>query len=259
MSSWNLPNDDTPRLGRRGLIWFRRNIRQGIRALLVGDGVTMDDDGAKLLEAMVDWYAARADEFAHWHENAAYHGPGFSCGQWRLTSAVGARYDEAYNAVCDSVGFVPVEHPASPHAMPELKNKPIPDGPIDIDAALQELAMPTRRAAEEPSAYLVIRDHRSEEYRRFSEQRRRYKSNMPRTCQSCGETFVAGHPGGAAACRACKAAKRKRCCKCGDVFSAKSNKEKRRESCLVKAAQAGEVSAAEILQRRQSNIDGGIR
>jgi hypothetical protein len=131
--------------------------------------------------------------------------------------------------------------------------------PVDVEAALRELASPTTRPPEEKSGPRLLRNlHGAAAWDRFWERRRLYESRRPRVCRSCGATFTLGRGRECGVtCNACKAAHRKRCVQCDGVFTADSNKEKRCEPCLAKAAQAGDVAAAERLARKRDGRKRG--
>jgi hypothetical protein len=138
-------------------------------------------------------------------------------------------------------------------ATPVAATQPVPGGPIDVDAALEELASPTAKAPKERYAGSLIENlHGEKAWRDFFRRRDLYERHRPRVCHTCGEEFVAGNSTSAVTCQTCKKARRKRCCQCGEVFKVESNKEKRCVSCLRRAAEAGEASAADQLRRKSA-------
>jgi hypothetical protein len=139
----------------------------------------------------------------------------------------------------------PVESPA------------IPPGPIDMEAALAALASRPRWSPSEGYGGCLLdkRDGKAAG-QLFRERRARFQRVMPRLCKTCGETFASGTEGPAVTCAACKAALKKRCVRCGEVFPAGHTKEKRCVPCLEKAAAAGEKTAAELLTKKAAGGSG---
>jgi hypothetical protein len=252
MTSWRGYEDGGPHLGRRGLTWFRSFVRGILReALKKGAVVAKQETLEALLETMVDWYTERVEEFVYWHTDAEYHGARYSWGRWKCRK-LSPRILEAYNDVCAAVGLPPLPTVATlPASTKPSREQPIPPGPIDMEAALQELEHPTTRAPREGHSRTLLRQRDGEAAaNRHYKQRLRFERNMPRVCKTCGETFTSAVA--AVTCQTCKKARRKRCCRCGEVFAVESAKEKRCEPCIEKAAKGGDVAAAALLARKRA-------
>ncbi len=154
-------------------------------------------------------------------------------GQLRLLDR--SQFAEVTNAVATagmrSVGILPALPPSPPSRPPAL---PIPDGPIDVDAAIADLATTDwhRGPAEKGIADVVDRDTYQEHQRKLR-RLRRLRWETPKSCKVCGEEFQPTVEQ-QATCGTCRKAGRRRCARCHEVFAVTRSRAMTCEPCARK-------------------------
>lgn len=98
----------------------------------------------------------------------------------------------------------------------------------DVDAALARMETQQEAPREKYVGSLLQR----EQWNEHREPQRRIKANTPKQCRCCGEPFRSTK--GFTNCGTCRAAGKKRCIHCNEVFAPEHNKIKQCESCLAK-------------------------
>jgi hypothetical protein len=118
----------------------------------------------------------------------------------------------------------------------EDESQPIPQGPIDLDAALAALAASEAGIAE-PRAFDLLRGKGpwSDACNRLRLAQDRIQRKAARRCRVCDTDFI-GRQVHVATCDSCKAAGQKRCCACDEVFTTTNPKAKRCTSCIERDA-----------------------
>lgn len=175
------PQDDTPRLGARGLHWFRRCLASRLQLPNANSHGLRPPVPAQTLPPLLDWYTDRWQRYVHWEDVIEYRGPRFPVGAWHIDwELVESDLTRALWAV-QHAGTEPAE---------------------DVVAAL--LASLDRSGhdpdVQEPRTLdLLSRGQRA----RYDAARRRLRARWPRTCESCRCEFR-GPRADSRQCRRCR-------------------------------------------------------
>lgn len=178
----------------------------------------------------VRWYQERIADFLLYER----YGEGLSMwGGWRLNEM--AMWDALPRADTDLGWTEPVEATEPPE--PRVPVEPATEA--DIDAALTRMET-ERQLPDEPYASSVLRrslGNHDPQIDRWMETRDRIKAKTPIPCRCCGAFFLVPNCQHFANCPDCRAAGRKRCLDCTEVFTPVHNKIKRCDSCLAREAE----------------------
>jgi hypothetical protein len=222
-ATWQGESSHEPHFGRRGRAWFRRQVLRWAEGWITESGGS-PAQVERLPNKVAEWFTERCERYVEWKDEERYWGSRHADGSWAI---------QWQKVKADSVRVLRI---ATGLPDPALPPPPIPPGPIDVEAALATLGAPPPAPVSEPRASHLLTSR--EAHRRLYRAVDRMRRKRPRRCRVCDTEFI-GRQVHVATCDSCKAAGRKRCPTCNEVFNTANPKAKRCPGCIEKYAALG--------------------
>ena len=219
------PGADYPAPDRRVKRWFRARLAVLLNQQTDAVARRVQDD-PELWAAVRDTYVEDIERYLFWRPADACLGRGYAEGEHRLdTDLILQDLPEIVGECTEDLGLTPVME-ASPPPKPAVQ--PIPDGPIDIEAALEALQRPDRQAPHDKGVWYRLDDDQRDRHMTLI---RKVRRKMPKLCRHCGGEFLPKLDS-EASCPTCKKARRGKCIRCGEQTTAGNARAKRCDRCL---------------------------